>query len=115
MINSASLLFSHHLRENNIPFVKEHIFHPTRKWRLDFAILEKKIGIEIDGGVYTNGRHTRGAGYVKDCEKCNNATLLGWLVLRFPTEMVMNGDAIDLTSALYFGKPLRKGGMQCLG
>ena len=61
----------------------EHMFYPGRKWRIDFAIVELKIGIEIEGGVWTNGRHTRGNGFVDDMEKYNAAVTLGWVILRF--------------------------------
>jgi very-short-patch-repair endonuclease len=65
---------------------KEYKFHTSRKWRMDYAIVELKICIEIDGGVWINGRHNRGAGYIKDMEKLNNAAMLGWVVLRFTPE-----------------------------
>lgn len=64
---------------------REFRFHPVRKWRFDFAWPEKKVAIEIEGAVWTGGRHTRGAGYVKDCEKYNAAAELGWVVLRYTT------------------------------
>lgn len=55
-------------------------FHPERKWRFDYARPDLKIAIEVDGGVFTGGRHSGGVGQVKDMEKCNNACALGWLV-----------------------------------
>lgn len=77
-----------------IPYSQEHRFHDTRKWRFDFAIPEHKIGIEIEGGIWSNGRHTRGAGYEKDCEKYNHAALAGWRVLRLTPSMVRSGQAM---------------------
>ena len=61
----------------------EHPFSPGRKWRIDFAIVDKKIGVEIEGGVWINGRHTRGKGFADDMEKYNAAATLGWVILRF--------------------------------
>ena len=61
----------------------EHSFFHGRKWRLDFAIVDLKIGIEIEGGVWSGGRHTRGNGFVDDMEKYNAAVTLGWVILRF--------------------------------
>ena len=61
----------------------EHSFFLGRKWRLDFAIVDLKIGIEIEGGVWSGGRHTRGNGFVEDMEKYNAAVTLGWVILRF--------------------------------
>lgn len=69
---------------------QEYRFHPTRKWRFDFALVEHKIAIEAEGGVWTGGRHTRGGGYTKDAEKYNAAVLLGWRVLRYPSGLVGN-------------------------
>ena len=62
---------------------KEYRFHPGRKWRADFAWPRRKLLLEIEGGVYSMGRHTRGAGYVKDLEKYNAACELGYRMLRY--------------------------------
>lgn len=61
----------------------EWYFHPTRKWRFDYAYPELKIAIEIDGGLFTGGRHSGGVGQYKDMEKCNMATIMGWSVLHY--------------------------------
>lgn len=79
---------------NNLSPVREHSFHPERRWRFDFAWPEYKLAVEIEGGVWNNGRHNRGSGFVADCEKYNAAALLGWTVLRFPTQQVSNGSAM---------------------
>jgi len=63
--------------------VAELRFHPTRKWSADFAIPSAKLLIEIEGGVWSGGRHTSGAGFVGDMEKYNAATCLGYRILRF--------------------------------
>jgi very-short-patch-repair endonuclease len=62
---------------------KELRFHPIRRWRFDFAFEDVKLAIEINGGVFTFGRHTRGAGFSKDMEKLNAAQELGWVVLQY--------------------------------
>ena len=67
---------------------QEHRFHPERRWRLDFAHLPSRTAIEINGGVWSNGRHVRGAGYLRDREKINAATLLGWKVFELGTGQV---------------------------
>ncbi len=61
----------------------EYRFHPDRKWRFDFAYPEKKIAIECEGGVWNRGRHTRGRGFIADCEKYNAAAIMGWKVIRY--------------------------------
>lgn len=62
--------------------VKEFKFHPVRKWRFDYAIPEHKIALEVEGGVWTGGRHTSSVGFLNDMEKYNTATLMGWRVFR---------------------------------
>jgi very-short-patch-repair endonuclease len=70
---------------------KEYIFHPTRKWRFDYAIPEHKIALEVEGGVWTRGRHTRPEGFLGDIEKYNEAALLGWRVFRVtPDDLYTN-------------------------
>jgi very-short-patch-repair endonuclease len=71
---------------------REYRFHPTRKWRFDFAFPDRKLAIEIEGG--NGGRHQRMGGFTADCEKYNAASLLGWRVLRYTTRMVTDGYAI---------------------
>lgn len=79
-----------------IDYVAEHRFHPDRKWRFDFAIPERKIAIEYEG-IFSpdndNSRHTHVIGYSTDCEKYNEAALLGWIVLRFTAMHLQNGVA----------------------
>ena len=43
----------------HVEVVKEFKFHPTRRWRFDYAIPTHKIALEVEGGVWTGGRHTR--------------------------------------------------------
>lgn len=62
---------------------KEYKFHPSRKWRLDYAWPDTKLAVEIEGAIWINGRHTRGSGFSKDMEKYNTLTLWGWHLLRF--------------------------------
>jgi len=66
----------------------EYRFHPTRRWRFDYAYPDAKVAVELEGGTWVNGRHTRGGGFEKDAEKYNAAVLLGWRVLRFTRGML---------------------------
>lgn len=79
--------------------VEQFRFHPKRKWQFDFAWPERKLAVEIEGGTYSGGRHTRGKGFEGDCEKYNAALLLGWRLLRFTGKMVNSGEARIVTQA----------------
>lgn len=78
-----------------IEFEQEFEFHPKRKWRADFHLVGKKILVEVEGGIWSGGRHTRGKGYIGDMEKYNAATMMGYQVIRFSTEQVKSGLAIQ--------------------
>lgn len=81
-----SRVFEAYSQKIGINFVREYKFHPTRRWRFDFADIENKIAVEIEGGVWVKGRHTRAQGYINDLVKYNQATVLGWKLLRYATE-----------------------------
>ena len=62
--------------------VAEFRFHPTRRWRFDYAWPDRHVAAEIDGGQYAcfgGGRHNTD----RDRAKLNTAAALGWRVLRF--------------------------------
>uniref|UniRef100_A0A6M3XYR6 DUF559 domain-containing protein n=1 Tax=viral metagenome TaxID=1070528 RepID=A0A6M3XYR6_9ZZZZ len=73
--------------------VTEYRFHQQRRFRFDYAWPITMLAAEIEGGAWTQGRHTRGAGFLKDMEKYNFASILGWSVLRFTPQQVENGEA----------------------
>ena len=77
-------------------WVREYRFHPERRWRLDFAWPERTFAVEIEGGIWTGGRHTRGKGFLGDEEKYAEAMLLGWTVYRCSTDTVTSGHAIGV-------------------
>lgn len=81
--------------------VREHMFHPTRKWRIDFSYPDKKLAIEIEGGVWSNGGHTRGKGFVEDIEKYNSMTSLGWKLLRFTPQDLRKTETINIIKKCY--------------
>jgi len=74
---------------------REYRFSPPRRWRVDFAWPDKMLAVEIEGGIWTGGRHTRGAGFENDCLKYNALSLAGWRLLRFTPEMVKSGRALS--------------------
>jgi len=66
-------------------------FCPPRRWRFDYAFPDAKLALEVEGGAWTGGRHTRGKGFVADMEKYNRAVILGWRVLRCTPADVKSG------------------------
>ena len=83
-----TLLRIHNLKNS---FEDEVKFHPTRKWRFDYANWENKVAVELEGGTWMKkGGHTSGVGYQKDTEKYNEAVKLGWRVLRYTGKTMQN-------------------------
>lgn len=108
MRSEPEILLEKHLDELGLSFRREWRFHPLRLWRFDFALgsyparpqlgdawKPSKVAIEIEGGIYVRGRHTRGTGFQKDLDKYNAATALGWKVYRFSSNDVLQGRAKD--------------------
>lgn len=84
--------------------IREHKFHPTRKWRFDLAFMEHKLAVEVEGGIWIYGRHNRASSYFKDMEKYNNACLLGWYVIKLSTDMVKSGEGLDIITEFFNGQ-----------
>lgn len=75
---------------------REHRFDPVRRWRLDWAWPAHNTALEAEGGIYSRGRHTRGAGFEGDCYKYNAATLAGWRVYRVTSGMARRNEVVPL-------------------
>jgi len=73
---------------------REFRFHAERKWRADFAHIESRTLIEIEGGLWIQGRHNRPQGFAADAEKYLEAALAGWRVLRL-TELQITAPMIE--------------------
>ena len=76
----------------------EYRFCLDRKWRFDYAWPDQRIALEYEGGVTSGGRHTRAVGYTKDCEKYNQAQIMGWTVLRV-TNLTQDSEVINTLKA----------------
>ena len=111
MSSQAEILLAEQLRQAGIPFESEYRFAPPRRWRADFMVTEGwmvrnshgqlvemengRILIEIDGGGYVAGRHSRGAGMEKDAEKQSAAAILGYRVIRATPKQVEDGRCLQ--------------------
>ena len=67
---------------------KEYRFFPKRKWKIDYFFEDVGLAVEIEGGVWKNGRHNRASGFVKDIEKYNAITELGYYLLRYQPNQI---------------------------
>jgi very-short-patch-repair endonuclease len=96
-VSNAEELLAFQMKAAQLPTPQRELkFHPSRKWRFDFAFPTHMLAVEVEGGVWTGGRHTRGKGFTDDCEKYNQAALLGWRVLRFPADTIKSGEALRM-------------------
>jgi len=74
---------------------KEYRFAPPRRWRADyfFANQVSPLAVEIEGGLYSGGRHVRGKGAENDMAKYNEMSIMGISLLRFTPKQVETGHA----------------------
>ena len=76
--------------------VREYRAIAGRKFRFDFAWLEQRLLVEVNGGTYTQGAHSTGRGIARDYEKANLAVLHGWRVLTFDGKAIKSGEAVEI-------------------
>jgi hypothetical protein len=84
--------------------VEEHVFHPTRRWRFDFAWPDLLIYCEVQGGIDMRGKHARAAGIRNDQEKAREASILGWHGLPVCNRAITSGAALDAIKRLMEAK-----------
>ena len=77
-------------------------FCETRKWKFDFAWEAPHfLALEVQGGIFTGGRHTQGAALLKEYEKLNAAASRGWRVMFcIPRDLCMDHTMQYLKNAL---------------
>jgi very-short-patch-repair endonuclease len=95
-------------QETGVKLVKEYKFHPKRRWKFDYACPERKIAIEVEGGVWNNGRHTRGKGFIGDIEKYNNASVMGWTLIRVTPDTLLTNETIEFVRQAVDSKSIAK-------
>lgn len=96
-LNASHLELDLQCRFAQLPIpAAEYRFHPTRKWRFDFAWPNERLAVEVNGGAFIGGRHTQGSGFEKDAEKLSEAAILGWRVIHVLPKHVRSGAALEL-------------------
>ncbi len=76
--------------------VTEHRFHATRMWRFDFAWIEERVALEVEGGIWIGGGHSRGSGVAKDMEKYNAGVIEGWRILRVEPKNLCTAETVRM-------------------
>tara|TARA_B100001094_G_C17677639_1_gene551845 strand:- start:171 stop:515 length:345 start_codon:yes stop_codon:yes gene_type:complete len=89
-------LWEHYYPE--LELAEELVYIPGRKFRLDFAHVESKVGIEINGAIWTKGGHSSGKGLMRDAEKQNLGLLAGWQVFTLAGKDMISRRWVDLIS-----------------
>jgi hypothetical protein len=113
-----------------VSWVDEFIFHPTRKWRFDWATdpaeSPLQIAVEYDGlvgvasfgkqGEASNVGHASIGGILRDSEKINEAQILGWIVIRVNAKSIGTGEAHNhVLRAIEFRRNESHGSRDCGG
>lgn len=78
--------------------IREFRLTEDRRWKCDYVWItpQVKLILEVEGGVFMKkSRHTSGAGFTADCEKYNEAALLGFIVLRVTKYHLISGQAME--------------------
>lgn len=91
--------FARQLAEAGIEMIREHKPIPGRRFRLDFADVAAKVGVEIQGRV-----HRVESKWLADQEKLNLLQLEGWVVLHVCREHIKDGKALEWLKQLIGGE-----------
>ena len=67
----------------------------TRRWRIDLAWISDRVALELHGGIWNQGEHVRGRGFVSNREKSNELQLRGWTVIEVTPEHIKSGQALE--------------------
>lgn len=65
-------------------------FAPPRRWRFDY-VWAGWLVLEVQGGIWTRGRHVRGAALLKEHEKLNEAATRKFRVLFCTPQQIEDG------------------------
>jgi very-short-patch-repair endonuclease len=105
-MSPAEQLLAVQLEQAGIPYEQEYRFAPPRRWRADFVVDHPNVNsgirsvlVEIDGGAFIAGRHSRGTGVEKDAEKQSAAAILGYRVIRVTPAQDNDGRALSWIKA----------------
>lgn len=79
-------------RQYGLPYPSAEVrFAPPRRWRLDFGWTKERVALEVQGGIWVSGRHSRGSGLLKEYEKMNAVAARGWRVCYCTPQTLITG------------------------
>lgn len=110
---TASGQLAQQLAQAGVMYAREVEFHPHRGWRFDFVfpMAASRLALEINGGLFVQGRHIQGARLLDEYEKLSEAAILGYRVLLTTPNAVKSGHALNLVlRALVSGETSTTGG-----
>lgn len=81
----------------------EYRFHPVRKWRIDYYFEQGgiRVALEIEGGIWSGGRHTRGSGFLGDIEKYNAMAADRIFLVRAPSTQLPKMETIETLKQIF--------------
>ena len=92
----------------DIKLLREYKLLENRRFRGDFAHLESKTVIEIQGGIWIRGRHNRATGYTKDCERSLLLVADGWKVI-YLVESMFTEQIFEIIKGIIDGNSKHRG------
>jgi hypothetical protein len=67
-----------------------------RLWQYDISWSRYKVTVEVQGGIWRRkGAHNTGPAIMRDCEKGNEAQMMGWICLHVTKEHIKDGQAVS--------------------
>lgn len=101
----AERMLAYQIEDAQLPAPEvEYRFCEPRLWRFDFCWPAYWLAVEVEGGFvrtlrgewHTTYGHASANRFIADVEKYNEAAMMGFRLLRFPSALVEDGTAIKL-------------------
>lgn len=112
--DAAAAVFKRMCVASGLPLpVREYRFAQEamgREWEADFAWPDERIILEVEGGAWAGGRHTRGSGYLEDMRKYNAMSLLGFALLRCTPKTLCTPETVNMVADLIRARTARTAG-----
>lgn len=97
-LESRFLMLWLELAPSSLTLLREFPAIEGRRFRFDFYCVEASVLIEIQGGAFTGGRHTRGVGMSSDCEKSRLAQMQGYKCFAYTGQQITKANLTALVA-----------------